>query len=558
MRGRDFITLFRRLAAASSCTARAQPADMASSEKSIAVFGATIAGILFSFAIANAAPALADTRVALVVGNSAYKNINPLENPANDARLIADTLHSLGFALVGGGPQLDLDKADFDSAVQAFGRQLQGADVGLFYYAGHGVQVRGENYLVPVGASPTKEADVDFQMLSTNLVLRQMDGAGTKLNIVILDACRNNPFGQAGLRATNGGLAEMRAPEGTLISFATQPGNVALDGASGDSPFSNALAATIKRPGLDIFRVFNEVGLAVASATGGAQQPWISVSPIKGDFYFTGPPAGTEAHAPENSAAQVWAVTQNATSQAVLQDFIRQFGDTPYGAMARARLDELRKDRIAAAPANVEPQTAPSPSLAQPQAQSLKQLIDPVLVGTFERHFVADDFDWRFIYSIAPDGNYRLTETQTEDGTFQAANGMYRTVNSQTGRVRTGLYRAAGASAIEVVNSAGSAIFRPLQQAMTINPVHPVMLGVWRATAVQSGVTWMLTIENNPDGTYHYEARSEDTGSFVGSDHQWRATSALSRKAGKGTYRAVDSDTIEIVDANGPVIWRRQ
>jgi Caspase domain len=409
-----------------------------------------------------------------------------------------------------------------------------------------------------VGANPTKEADVDFQMLSTNLVLRQMGGSGTKLNIIILDACRNNPFGQAGLRAANGGLAEMRAPEGTLISFATQPGNVALDGTSGNSPFSKALAVTIKRPGLDIFRVFNEVGLAVASATGGAQQPWISASPIKGSFHFAGSPVGTEALVPEDSAAQVWAVTQSSTSQAILGDFIRQFGDTPYGAMARARLDELRKDQIAAASAAVSSQIAPSSTLAQPQIQSLKSLVDPVLVATFERDFVADSYDWRFIYSISADGNYHLTETQTEDGTFQAANGRYRTVNSKTGRVRTGHYRAAGASAIEVASAAGSAIFRPLQGTTTINPTHPVMLGVWRATTVQNGVTWMLTIENNPDGTYHYEGQSEDIGSFVGTDRQWRATSALSRKSGEGTYRAVDPHTIEIVDANGPVIWRRR
>lgn len=558
MRRPDLIALIRGLAARLFAARAPQAAlGMVTAEGSIAAFGATV--IVMLFVLADLAPALAEARVALVVGNSAYKNINPLENPVHDARLIADTLRSLGFALVGDGPQLDLDKANFDSAVQTFGRQLQGADVGLFYYAGHGVQVRGENYLVPVGASPTKEADVDFQMLSTNLVLRQMDGSGTKLNIIILDACRNNPFGQTGLRAANGGLAEMRAPEGTLISFATQPGNVALDGTAGNSPFSKALALTIKRPGLDIFRAFNEVGLAVASATGGAQQPWISVSPIKGDFYFAGPPTATaEARVPEDSAAQVWAVTQSSTSQAVLEDFVRQFGGTPYGAMARARLDELRKNQIAAAPATAGPQIAPSPSLTQPQAQSFMSLVDPVLVGTFERNFVADDYDWRFIYSITPDGNYRLAETQTEDGTFQAANGMYRTVNSQSGRVRTGLYRAAGASAIEVVNAAGAAIFRPLQRTMTVNPAHPVMLGIWRATAVQNGVTWMLTIENNPDGTYHYEAQSEDTGSFVGTGQQWRATSALSKKSGKGTYREVDPHTIELVDATGPVIWRRK
>lgn len=154
-------------------------------------------------------PAHAEKRVALVVGNSAYRNVTPLDNPAHDAKLMADTLLSLGFTLVGGGAQLDLDKAGFDGAVQSFGNQLQGATVGLFYYVGHGVQVRGVNYLVPIGANPTKEADIDFQTLDTNLVLRQMEGAGTKLNIVVLDACRNNPFGGRGLRGTESGLAQM-------------------------------------------------------------------------------------------------------------------------------------------------------------------------------------------------------------------------------------------------------------------------------------------------------------------------------------------------------------
>jgi uncharacterized caspase-like protein len=249
-------------------------------------------------------PALADKRVALVIGNSAYRNVARLDNPRNDAELLANTLRSLGFALVGAGAQLDLDKTSFDRMVQAFGTQLAGADVGLFYYAGHGVQVRGENYLIPVDANPTKEADVDFQMLATNLVLRQMEGAGTRLNIVILDACRNNPFGGRGLavdrareaentrlRDTAGGLAQMQAPEGTLISFATQPGNVAQDGAGGNSPYSKALADTIRKPGLGIFDAFNQVGLQVKRATGGAQQPWVSSSPLAGAFYFV-PPDG--------------------------------------------------------------------------------------------------------------------------------------------------------------------------------------------------------------------------------------------------------------------------
>jgi hypothetical protein len=229
-------------------------------------------------------------RVALVVGNSAYRNVSPLDNPANDARLMADTLQRLHFSLVGGGALNDLDKAGLDRAVQEFGTQLQGADVGLFYFAGHGVQVHGANYLVPIDSNLTREADVAFEMLDAELVLRQMEAAATRLNLVILDACRNNPFVSRGLRALDRGLAQMRAPEGTLISFATQPGAVAQDGANGHSPFATALAQAMLRPGLGLFDTFNDVGLAVQRATGGAQQPWLSSSPIAGTFYFAGPP----------------------------------------------------------------------------------------------------------------------------------------------------------------------------------------------------------------------------------------------------------------------------
>jgi hypothetical protein len=217
-------------------------------------------------AVVFTSPAAAEKRVALVVGNSAYQSVPRLDNPRNDALWVGDTLNRLGFTLVGGGAQVDLDKTQFDSVVQRFGNQLIGADVALFYYAGHGLQVRGTNYLVPVTANPTRETDVDFQMVDVALVLRQMEGAGTKLNLVILDACRNNPFGGRGLRAADGGLAQIRAPEGTLLSYATQPGNVALDGADGHSPYTRALVETMQKPGLDILQTFNQVGLIVKRA----------------------------------------------------------------------------------------------------------------------------------------------------------------------------------------------------------------------------------------------------------------------------------------------------
>src|ERR1700759_1145947 len=195
-----------------------------------------------------AAPAAAEKRVALVIGNSAYRNVTPLDNPSKDAKLMADTLSAIGFTLVGGAAQLDLDKDAMAEIVQRFGRDLDGADVALFYYAGHGVQVAGANYLVPVGANPTRQTDVDWQMIEGGQVLNQMQGSGTRLNLVILDACRNNPFGSRGLRATGGGLAQMQAPDGTVIAYATQPGAVAQDGSDGHRPYTRAPVNTIKRP----------------------------------------------------------------------------------------------------------------------------------------------------------------------------------------------------------------------------------------------------------------------------------------------------------------------
>ncbi|MBA2399036.1 MAG: caspase family protein [Bradyrhizobium sp.] len=308
-------------------------------------FGLSIFLLLFSTLVCRA-----EKRIALVVGNSNYQSISPLANPRNDAALIAETLRKVGFILVGGRAQIDLDKPAFDRAIQAFGNELTGADVALFYYAGHGVQVRNVNYLVPTSANPVKEADVDFQMVDVNLVLRQMEGSGTKLNLVILDACRNNPFGGRGLRGTESGLAQLRAPEGTLLSYATQPCNVALDGTGSNSPYTSALAQAIQKPGLDIFQTFNQVGLQVKRATGGSQQPWVSSSPIDGSFYFASttpnqpvaaPPQTVMApSAPPRPVAIDPALEQRATAF-VIEDMKQSQGSTAeFLNYARSSLDE--------------------------------------------------------------------------------------------------------------------------------------------------------------------------------------------------------------------------
>jgi Caspase domain len=228
-------------------------------------------------------------RVALVIGNAQYRSVSPLDNTLNDARIMAATLQRLGFELVGNAPLVNLDRASFVKAVVTFGQRLEGSTVGVFYYAGHGLQMQGANFLVPVDANPTKPSDADIQLVDAALVLRQMEDSGAKLKVVILDACRNNPFGGRGLRDSTGGLAQMRAPEGTLISYATQPGNVAQDGTSGgNSPYTTALSRSLQKRGIDALRMFNEVGVMVDAATNHTQQPWLAISPINGEFYFAG------------------------------------------------------------------------------------------------------------------------------------------------------------------------------------------------------------------------------------------------------------------------------
>jgi uncharacterized caspase-like protein len=235
-----------------------------------------------------AAPALAETRVALVIGNSAFQNVPVLPNPNNDAKLVAETLRGLGFSLVGDGPQFDLDHDTMIQKVKDLGEMAKGADVALFYYSGHGIELGRVNYLAPIDVHVISTRDVSSEMLDVASVLDAMSKA--KLKIMVLDAGRDNPFVDAPPPRPRSARDE--ASLGTLVSFATQPGNAALDGDGPVSPYTKAFAEIIKRPGLDLFRTFNEIGLEVTKATDGKEQPWLSASPIDGDFYFAGPSVG--------------------------------------------------------------------------------------------------------------------------------------------------------------------------------------------------------------------------------------------------------------------------
>lgn len=220
-------------------------------------------------------------RLALVIGNSTYR-ISPLKNPVNDAQDMATALRKVGFDVT---LVRDATQQQMENAVREFGLKLRQGGTGLFYYAGHGVQVAGENYLVPVNAVIQTEGDVKFGCLPAGLVLAKMEDAGNGVNIVILDACRNNAFSR-NFRSADQGLAKMDAPTGSLISYATAPGSVASDGTGRNGLFTQHLLRNIAIPGLPITEVFMRVRQGVVQETKKKQVPWESSSLI-GQFYFS-------------------------------------------------------------------------------------------------------------------------------------------------------------------------------------------------------------------------------------------------------------------------------
>ncbi len=226
-----------------------------------------------------------ENRVALVVGNGGY-GTGPLRNPVNDARKMSAVLRRLGFQVI---EKIDADYRGMHRAIIDFGRKLEGGGVGLFFYAGHAVQAGGRNFMIPVGAEIEAEEHIAVEAVSVGQVLARMGGARNRLNIVILDACRDNPFARS-FRTASRGLAQMLAPSGTYIAYATAPGKTAADGDAANSPFTAALVDSLALPGLGIEDVFKRVRTAVWRRSGGKQVPWSSSS-IMGDFYFRLPAA---------------------------------------------------------------------------------------------------------------------------------------------------------------------------------------------------------------------------------------------------------------------------
>ncbi|WP_422378586.1 NADase-type glycan-binding domain-containing protein [Roseibium sp.] len=244
----------------------------------------TIFGILL-LGLALAGPAKAAGKTALVIGNGAYQSMPSLRNPANDANLIAGKLTGLGFDVV---RIVDGDRADFWDGLKTFGRKAQGADVALVFYAGHGVQVNGQNWLLPVDAEIEASTDLPAQALKANDLLEIMEASGARLKLVFFDACRNNPLPRSLSRGAANGLARLEAnAAGMMIAFATSPGDVALDGSGQNSPFTEALARYIDTPDLEVRHLMGRVRESVYTTTGERQLPWLNEALI-GEFYFGG------------------------------------------------------------------------------------------------------------------------------------------------------------------------------------------------------------------------------------------------------------------------------
>lgn len=226
-------------------------------------------------------PPFIGKRLALVIGNASYK-VRPLLNPRNDADDVSRVLRSTGFEVI---DLRDATLAQMRTSVRQFGERLMSNDVGLVYYSGHGIEVKGRNYFIPVNADIKASDEVADQALDVSLILAKMDTAKKGVNILIVDACRDDPFGRS-FRSNSRGLATMDAPQGTLIAYATAPGSVAADGTGRNSPFTKHLVRAMQVPNTPIELMFKEVRRAVREETKNQQTPWENSSLI-GNFYFS-------------------------------------------------------------------------------------------------------------------------------------------------------------------------------------------------------------------------------------------------------------------------------
>ncbi len=333
-----------------------------------------IVAVAITGVLLNLTPAIAQKRVALVIGNEAYQKVAKLRNPVKDAHAIAGMLQSAGFGAV--KLHVNLGIREMRQAINDFADVLRDSDMAVVYYSGHGIEVNGVNYLVPIDAVLDRDSDVTYETVSLDNLVQVMEPA-RELRLVMLDACRDNPFVRTmkrtvALRGVGRGLAPVEPVSvNTWIAYAAKAGSYALDGDDDEnSPYAIALLNHLPTPKLDLRMAFGRVRDQVLKITKNKQEPFVYGSLGGETISIAGGSEGTTLNSVMKSgplldrAGQVWLATKDTMSAAVLEEFIRQFGNTPYGSMARARLDEVKKSKLAvAAPAEVQNQ----PAASQPQ-----------------------------------------------------------------------------------------------------------------------------------------------------------------------------------------------
>jgi hypothetical protein len=395
------------------------------------------------------APAMAEKRVALIIGNSAYQKAAKLANPPNDAVALAGMFKTAGFDSV--ELRQNLGIRELRQAINDFADMARDADAAVVYYSGHGIEVNGVNYLIPVDAVLSRDSDVSYETFSLDNLVQALEPA-RRLRLVILDACRENPFTHSmkrtiGTRAIGRGLAAVEpATVNTLIGFAAKAGSAALDGDGANSPYAAALLNNLTIPGLDLRIAFGRVRDEVLKTTRNQQEPFVYGSLGGANVSIVEAPAAAAlapmARAPSpampvDPAAQAWSVIQNTASVAVLDSYIDQYSDSPYGRMARARRDELKKNQVATAtPAN--PPSATPPSVAPAPAGPCSRIL-----GTWL---------WSNGVSVTVNANNTTTQSDGHSAHVVCAEGAYTFTWSVIAKTRMRLssdgQRLAGTSLI--------------------------------------------------------------------------------------------------------------
>lgn len=281
----------------------------------------------------------AQARTALVIGNGLY-DVAPLKNPLNDAQDVAAALRVLDFEVL---EYLNADRKDMRRAIREFGDKLKAkGGVGLFYFAGHGMQVDGKNFLLPLDAGVESQEDLLDEGVNAGYVLDQMKQAGNDLNIVMLDACRNNPF-ESQFRSATRGLSRMQGPTGSLIAFATSPGDVADDGEGRNGTYTKFFLDYVMEPGLTLEQVFKNVRRSVEEHTNGDQIPWESSS-LKGDFFFVNQPTESEKVTLSEEQA-MWDAVKDSDHVEDLEEFIDAYPASMYLLAAKFKIEKINRSK---------------------------------------------------------------------------------------------------------------------------------------------------------------------------------------------------------------------